>query len=228
MLTENSKEFKLFIYYYVIKLFLKRTIFIVQSNYIKKLFIKKVGANVNRIIVSWPGFIIPDEKGLSLSLKNKLQLFRKKYKKIGLIPIAYDNENKNLKIIDSNIYTFNKLNYGLISLLNINTSRFKSYENVMTIGSVSREELFSLYKNVDFMIFTSVNETIGLPIFEFLQTGKPTFVFNASYANSFFQDFNRPLNLVLFNEDNLSYLLFNYIGNETTRYDYSIGEWDKL
>jgi hypothetical protein len=97
------------------------------------------------------------------------------------------------------------------------------------IGKISRGCLFKVYQKVDFLIFSSTEETVGLPIFEFLQTGKPAFVFAAPYAVYLHKQFNSPSNFVLFSSvEDFKKKFLNHISEFNNRMDYSIGEWDKI
>ena len=225
LLKGEYKEFKLKIYSLIIKYFLKNSIFVVQSPYVRKLFVQKF-SNA-KIIVCWPGFSSPVHLELPDELKAELRSFKSKFGRVGLIPINYDARHKNIDLIVHNLNTFSKLNLGLVSLLS-DPGRFKDSENLVCIGAISRPILFALYEVIDFIIYPSLDETIGLPIIEFLQTTKPAFVFEAEYAVGIYEELNKPKNFILFNQENLVQNLNNNINIKGDKVDYSIGAWHKL
>jgi hypothetical protein len=78
----------------VINSFLKKNIFIVQSDYIRSKFIKSFDFNSEQVISSWPGFIIPTAEPLSVSNQDKAIDYN------GLLPIAYAAQHKNVSLLN--------------------------------------------------------------------------------------------------------------------------------
>jgi len=204
---------------------LKKNSFIVQSKYIKQKFLKVYGLNSENVKFCWPGFTIL--KPESISNIDFSELF--KYK--GILPIAYAAEHKNVKLLDSLIDFFQEKSIQVTTLLDSTSSIFDSNSNaVRSIGAISRPQMFWLYENVDFMIFTSKDETVGLPIFEFLQTGKPAFVYSADYAKEFYKQFDEPKNFILFEDAAHFKKLFveKIKVREKNTFNYEKGEWHKI
>lgn len=97
--------------------------------------------------------------------------------------------------------------------------------------AVPRSELFDLYAKVDAVIFPSLLETVALPVFEFLQTGKPVFLLKSPYTLGLFERFNKVKNLHLYEHD-LQNAISHWIsaGCEISepRSDFSKGDWEWL
>ncbi len=223
-LKEEYSDIKIKIYDLCIRFFLRKNIFIVQSDLIKNLFIEKYKFNQDQVISSWPGFEIPK----STSLINFIDI-KRDFLFVGILPIAYVSEHKNIDSLKTLLPEFVKNNIGIITLLDEDKSPLKGYDNIINIGSVSRSELFGIYEYCDFMIFPSKTETVGLPIFEFMQTGKPVFVYKADYSQSYYKQFGEPENLILYiNNENLIEKLEDGLKSFDNSVNYALGEWDKL
>lgn len=61
--------------------------------------------------------------------------------------------------------------------------RFKEVESIEFAGFMSKEKLFGYYHAVDCLVFPSKVETWGLPISEFIPTGKPILLADLPYAH---------------------------------------------
>jgi glycosyltransferase involved in cell wall biosynthesis len=223
-LEEGYKDSKIRIYRYVISRFLRKNKFVVQSDYIRHKFLKSYDFNPRNVITSWPGFIIPRTESINLLNKNRA------FSYYGLLPIAYAAQHKNVSLLKGLTGFLESKNILITTLLDKSNTVFDSDDkHIESIGGVNRSQMFDLYKQVDFLIFTSKDETVGLPIFEFLQTGKPAFVYAADYAIEFFKQFNKPENLILFKDvEEFKTLFLQKISLNVNSRDYSEGEWHKI
>ncbi len=220
-LNGNSRELKLRLYDFIIKGFLKKNIFVVQSHYIKNLFISKYHVSGGKVLSCWPGFILP----IKISAGQQLE---KKSGYTGIFPVAFDTTHKNIPLL-LEMEEFFLLNAVKIITLLPKSSRTENPDVYSTRGAVTREELFKIYNEADFLIFTSTEETVGLPIFEFLQSGKPVFVFAAAYAVALHKQFNEPLNFILFTDkEDFQHKFSKHISVFDNSIDYSKGEWEKI
>jgi glycosyltransferase involved in cell wall biosynthesis len=215
-------DVKVRVYSFLIRNLLFKNTFIIQSSYVERLFKDKFPNHQGNIISSWPGFIIPKKIKLKNNTKNSKSF-------IGIVPIAYNAPHKNINLIFELKSFFEKKQIKITTLLDKplvidNEDTVFSY-----IGVQNKEDLFQLYNESGFMLFPSKAETIGLPIFEFLQTGKPAFVFAAEYAISLYEQFGRPENFILFKDVEEFKSLFSQKINTTAKpFDYSKGEWHKI
>lgn len=222
---DNYRELKVKIYNFFIKKFLKKNYFIVQTEQVKMLFLKEYPMlKENQVLSSWPGFFIPSSKGNMIKFKRKPT-----FKYVGVLPVSYESDHKNIDFLFTLESYFEKRGIHIITLLNQNTSRLRNCRVFSNIGEILREDLFELYSECDFLIFTSKTETVGLPIFEFLQTGRPAFVLKAPYSVSLFQQFDSPRNFCLFeSEDDFKIKFEENINVFDDSHDYSKGEWHKI
>lgn len=97
-------------------------------------------------------------------------------------------------------------------------------------GYVSHE-MSSLMNEAEAIIFPSLIETFGLPVVEFLQTGKPAFVLKRPYNENLFDRF-MPLDNLFFYDDSPEKAIDDWIaaGKKTLpqRPDLSEGDWSWL
>ncbi|WP_405202186.1 hypothetical protein [Dokdonia sp. LLG6352-1] len=226
MFDRSYKDLKLSLYRFTIRYINSRSLFIVQTKTVRDLFIKFDTRIGDRALIVWPGFIKEKLEENTFKLPNYPIDFD--IEEFGLIPIAYDTDHKNLSFLSKINHFFHQKNIKNI-ILTKNASSLTNLESIFEIGQVSREQLYYLYSKAKFLIFTSLSETVGLPIFEFLETGKPTFVFGAQYAVDFYYKFHQPSNLILFNtEDEFKELFLQNIDKVYTSKSYSDGEWIKI
>ncbi|MEO9954656.1 MAG: hypothetical protein ABJF08_12770 [Nonlabens sp.] len=223
-LDSTYSDFKIKVYRFIINKFLRKNLFIVQSEYIRNKFINSFNFDSNKVISSWPGFTIPETKKLPIFTKNT------NFDHYGLLPISYSSEHKNVAFLNELKDFFVSEKLSVLTLLNKSNDIFDNdFENIQSIGAITRSEMFYLYENVDFLIFTSKDETVGLPIFEFLQTGKPAFVYAADYAIEFYNQFNKPKNFILYTDvEDFKILFLKNINVKAENYNYSRGEWNKI
>ncbi|HIF9538799.1 TPA: glycosyltransferase [Photobacterium damselae] len=169
---ERSLFFYKYIYHYFIFLYNDdNTIFIVQTNWLKKILERKVS---NRIIVLKPVFfqnVSVDSNIIYSHQKNKNDIFN-------LIYPANDAVYKNhivlinaMKIIKTRapdvfdkiniIFTVNKNSNVYIDVVNA------EIENSFTFtGRLSRVDLINLYRDCNCLLFPSYIESFGLPLIE--------------------------------------------------------------
>jgi glycosyltransferase involved in cell wall biosynthesis len=187
----KREEYKLFLYKIFYKFFIflfinKKTVFVVQTNWMKEK-LQKYGIDKNNIMVISPSlkkqnmlslkyFNLPKERKVifypatSLIYKNHLEI----------INALYLLKYKNIDI--SNIlcvFTIDeKSNHSLLKKIN----DYKLIDNFLFIGSVSYEEVLSLYQQCSVVMFPSYIETFGLPLREAALLGKPIIASDQAYA----------------------------------------------
>jgi len=224
-LNSDYREKKIRVYRFIITRLLKKNQFILQSGFIKEAF-KNAFPDIQKDpIVCWPGFTKPVSE-------NDLQLlpcfeYLDSNTRLGILPIAYATPHKNIAILEPWDFFLEENNLKLITLMNKDAGlKGNSFLNINTI---TRNQLYCLYDKVDFMVFTSKDETVGLPIFEFLELGKPVFVYHAIYSLYYQEYFDYPKNLFLFKTvEELSELVQKHIDLRVSKRDYSTGEWNKI
>jgi hypothetical protein len=209
---------KLLFYDWVIKIFLLKNFWVVQSRLVKEQLISKYPALNGRVTVAWPGFEIPKP---SKHLPYIPEIVK------GIFPVSSDSPHKNIGLFWQLHEVFETLDIHVVSLLGRYNSR--DLPNYHHLEELPRDILFEIYQKMDFLLFTSLEETVGLPIFEFLQTGKPAFVYAAPYAEYYYQYFSRPKNLILFNSvEDFKVKFIDYRHTALSLEDYSKGEWPKV
>ena len=168
------------IYNFFIKLLIKtNTSLIVQSKWMKKIFIKKY--KINNIIVAPLDYVnSKKKKKINKKIKN---LFYPSY------PYIYKNFEllgQCAKILDKN----RRFNGKIILTMNINQNNYaknffntySKYKILKFVGYQSRRNIFKLYKNSDALIFPSLMETWGLPLSEAKKYDLPIIASNLNYA----------------------------------------------
>ena len=217
LFLEKPNQLKLYIYDWIIKHFLLQNSWVVQSEHVAQQLTAKYPSLHGKTTVAWPGFHIPETIQIP-DLPSHIK---------GIFPVTSVSHHKNLDLFWQLHEAFAELNIHVATLLADQDVPQKShYHHIKPLPSA---EIFGIYKLLDFMVFTSTEESVGLPIFEFLQTGKPVFVYAAPYAVYYYEYFSRPENMILFNsaEDfKAQFLACNNLSSN--RFDYSRGEWYKV
>ena len=191
--TFYKKTLKHKIYRFIISNLLKSTSFVVQTKFVRDEFFRVFGKDIN-VSISWPGVfrppvaegaVFPDSQSKRLTC---------------VIPIIdLDSEHKNFNLFMEN--------YNDIATLPIDfyvtADERTPLPGVNYIGLLDRYSLNNLYSNVDFMLFPSNYETLGLPIFEFASTGKPVLVLNRPYLEGIEKVVGLSDNIIRFDDNEL-------------------------
>ncbi len=180
-INELKTELYLFIHKLIFNIFKRANdILIVQTNSMKKLLIDlKIN---NRIVLQdtiWGLF----NKGNYLKVYSSNIDHIKKSKKIKVIKDLYKSNiiffypayfypHKNhFNLINAfqNLDKFNQISYKLV--LTVNDRKFMNFKdinnsNIIFLKNTSFQEIFRIYKYVDYLIYPSLSESFGLPLLE--------------------------------------------------------------
>lgn len=150
---------------------------IADSDFTKNLALQNLGIDLENIATVWPGI------DLSLFSPSKLGKSPFDYgtKNITILHVGYDSPNKNISTLLDVMYklpdNFNLIRVGWNSSKTIKeVTRLRLGNRVKLLGSISRDELLSLYKKVDMFVFPSTYEGFGIPPIEAMASGIPTVV----------------------------------------------------
>ena len=169
------------IYGFFIKLFIKRNNFlIVQSNWMKKIFINKY--NIKKIIVAHLDYVSSKPKKIKKNKKHKKFFYP-----------TYPHIYKNFEVIgeSSKILEKSKTWNGKIFFTfdvesnNYAKAIYNKYKNIKFLkflGHQTQNKIDYMYKKSDVLIFPSFMETWGLPISEAKRFNLPMIVSNLKYA----------------------------------------------
>lgn len=177
------------VYPYFIRRYMNRcTKFVVQTSFVKECFIKKFRVNPARVHV-----IRPDIERINyIQIKKRVfndncihflypatPLTYKNHRDIilSLLRIKSMAQNQFLKIRIH--FTFNKSEDEDLYKLILKNSLEK---NFIFEGILPHDELLSLYKSVDAILYPSYIETLGLPLLESAALGLPILVSDLPYA----------------------------------------------
>lgn len=182
----SYKNFMFSLFYkYLYKINIKKnTSVIVQQDWMRQKFIKMY--KLKNVIVARPAITIMKSFDMNdyKEQKNKYQFiypafprFFKNFEVIcGACKILEEKGLTEFEVLLTVDGTENKYSSDLIS-------KYGKLKTIKFIGLQSRNKLFSLYQNVDCLIFPSKLETWGLPVSEFKETGKPMLVADLPYAH---------------------------------------------
>jgi glycosyltransferase involved in cell wall biosynthesis len=186
----NGNSFKYILLRMTIKYFLKKSTFVFQTEFVEKEFRKVFGSDYV-FKVGWCGCEKPKINSAKSILEKKASSYR------CLVPII-DNisPEKNFKFLLDNKIFFEKYDIEVVSL-GYFTSELRLFN---FIGPQSKEDLFQIYNECDFMIMPSLIETVGLPIFEFSSLGKPVLVLKKAYIKGIQDTVGLTPNIILFDE----------------------------
>lgn len=199
----TKKNLKSKIYQFLIKYFSEEVI--VQTIYSKK--IAKSFFN-NKIHVIWPG--------VTHHSKKKIFFFKEtgNTKPIYLFYPVTDiySKNKNFKFLIERSSFFKKNNIKIILPATSQLSlRQKNNDFLKFIGYLKLEKMYQVYRMCSATIFLSLNESLGLPIYESLSLGKPTFVLERPYIKENLKQFKKDRLLILFKEKEFEKKLIKYL-----------------
>jgi len=185
----SKKSFRHYLNRFLIRLFFKRSKFVVQTEFVKKKFIDTFGKGY-RVVVNWPG----------CEYYRGSPLFSSAGGFLCVVPITdIQSTHKNFALISRNASVFKRQGVELL----ITSDSGPSLDGFKYIGVQDSAGMERLYSRCHFMIFPSTIETVGLPIFEFATTGKPVLVLNAEYLDGVKKTVSLPENIFRFEESEL-------------------------
>lgn len=206
--TFYKKTLKHKIYRFVISKLLDGTRFVVQTEFVKSEFLRVFGYK-HSLFVNWPGCQKPKRNKEPMTLLSNVNTKNNKRLKC-IIPIIDTNSvHKNFDFFVKRINEIAFLNIDFF----ITSDKGPELSSVSYIGVQSREKLDDIYHEMDFMLFPSVFETVGLPIFEFSSLGKPVLVLNMPYLRGIENTVELTSNIVLFDEFNFKLKVMSVVEN---------------
>ncbi|MGC8622219.1 MAG: glycosyltransferase family 4 protein [Caldisphaera sp.] len=163
------------------KKFKKAKIIMVNSNFTKNEFIKKLGIDESKIFTVYPyvnrSIFFPRVSNIKIisGVKSEDKL---------LLSVGGDNPNKNIETI---LRLIKKLpeNYKLIRVgRNFHTLKLVKdlglNNRIINISNVDIETLSEIYRCVDIFIFPSLFEGFGIPVIEAMASGLPVITSNVT------------------------------------------------
>ncbi|PML85241.1 hypothetical protein BCT68_07875 [Vibrio breoganii] len=150
---------------------------VVQTEYIKQVYSEVIG-NHNEIIVRWPGYYpFPKNNDEIVLLGDTSD------KKLVFTPITnIEQKHRNFEFIRNNKSFFVKNNLKLILPCEEHELIDKDY--MIAAGYLGKNELSSLLRKTEFMINVSLEETVGLMLYEYTSLGKPVLILDRPYLES--------------------------------------------
>lgn len=211
---------------------LKGTTIVVQSSFVKKKFQDYFGVNYD-VIVAWPGIRKINQSLDSKYISDLINKIKVEYQYVAVWPVSMVySEHKGFRTLWSLSKELKKLNVAII--IPGYLKDVDELPNIFTVGSLSSADLDVLYCKCDFMIFTSTFETLGLPIFEYIQLQKKSFVLNAPYLTPLRESYEIATKFIVAwdnEEDFFKKLELNYIASDDRKYEinipnrYYFGDW---
>lgn len=197
---------------FIFLVYVKRPIFLVNTKYVADKVMKKFGRHIKFKVIGAPYPFNKEE----FKIINNNKLNKKKSTTLyGFYPAMY-YPHKNHKILFSiNDYLQNN-NIKIIMTINKNllpTDRFDLSSFIFT-DTLSKDEICDWYSKIDFLIFPSLTEALGVPLLEASQLKLPIISSNLQYVqaaiSSYYDyEFNSRDSLM----DNINqYLIDNKIG----------------
>jgi len=187
--------FRFMLFRVIFKIFLKKNdVVLVQSREMAKNIREKINQNIDIRVIDfssrffgWPQFTRSKRKAPNKDSK-KIKLF---------YPSAF-YPHKNHHLLDN-------IDFGESTeiIVTINKDNLPKNDNsIIFLGDISRNEVFSLYRKVDALLFLSANESLGLPLLEAVKCNLPIVCPYAEYSkdlnseNCFYFDLEDPISLI--------------------------------
>lgn len=186
---ERTPFFYKYVYPYFVKASLTKEIqVVVQIPFIKKEFCKRFHVPFKNVYV-----LFPDIEKINLDIIEARDW--QSNKKHFIYPAAGSSYKKHVTIVESlriiqqtnpialeNILIHFTLGINDIPELYALIKQYNLIENFDFIGTVSHEELLSMYKGSAALLFPSIIETLGLPLLEAAAFGLPILVSDLDYS----------------------------------------------
>lgn len=191
----KSDERKLLFYKYIYPIFIRafirhNTTFVVQTNWMREAVQRKF--KFNNIKVLPPQKPVVDvSKIKTLPLLYKYNLFypsnAEVFKNHTQLIYALAGIKKDYPHLSLGLY-FTIRKQDNIKLYNLVT-KLKLQKQVVFLGAIAKNRVFSYYKSVNSVVFPSLIESYGLPLLEAQQFIKPVVVIDEPYAREVIADY---------------------------------------
>lgn len=164
------------IYPFFVRIFLnKRTVVFVQLEFIKKEFAHKFGKDIHKIHVISP-------KIKTVINEPTTEVYPLDLTCINLFYPATPFLYKNHKMLIDAIKQSNNKHIALYLTCNRTDIDYDVPDNIHFIGSISFNQVISMYQRCDAMVFPSYIESFGLPLIEAASNGTPIIAADLPYA----------------------------------------------
>lgn len=195
----RKDESKLFFYKVIYPFFVRLTLnrkteFVVQQEFIKKLFSHKFNIEEDKIHVIVPDVNLNFEFNIGkIELdKTRFHIFYPtnlaKYKNYYVLFEAISEIKKKSPEISEKVIlhiTLDKDNKDLKHKI----SKFQISDNLNLLGTIPYKEVISYYNSVNLLVFPSYIETLGLPLIEAAYFGLPILVSDLDYARELLHEY---------------------------------------
>lgn len=175
-----------YLYKFLYRINIKTNDFVVvQQEWIRNEFNKLFEISKRKIIVSHPN--------ISKNIFNNEPIVKKGGSKFLFFYPCFPRSFKNIEILikaSELLIQEGIINFKIYLTLNGTENHYskkifskcKNIEQIVFLGSLSRNDVYKYYSKVDALLFPSMLETWGLPISEFKETGKAILVSDLNFA----------------------------------------------
>lgn len=198
--------------------------FICQTESVKESLNRKLNISKNNITTVWPSIFFPKNKKEDSFLDKYFQ-DDFTYCICPIIDVNAPHKNFGFLLKNSDYLTKNKIKVFVTS--DIPHNELYKVENFIFVGKLHTEDLHYLYEKCEYMLFPSLNETVGLPIFECLHYKCKPVLYDAPYIKTIFSS-GIPKNVILLSENNFDFLNNNNLFNSSDLSFEEKNEWNKL
>ncbi len=167
---------------FLILIYIKKPIFLINTQAIANQLLKKFGKNIKFRVIGAPYPF--SERELYMIINNKLNIKKSTFI-YGLYPaLYYAHKNHELLFLindylkNNNIKIILTINENLLPIDRRNLSSF------IFTDTLTRSEICECYSKIDFLIFPSLTEALGVPLLEASQLGIPIISPNLEYVQS--------------------------------------------
>ncbi len=230
-----KRERKYWFYRYIYKLLIDKTIrnkyLVVQCEWMKQKVSHQHKINKRNIFVIKPNFNeVSTNKYIE---KDTISLFypasSEIYKNHEVLFKSIKNIKQERNLKDIKLYlTLEKNNSKYLCKL---IKKYNIESNVIFLGVLSYEEVMEYYQKCSIVVFPSYVETIGLPLIEAAQYGKPIIVSDFEYSREALDGYDGVKFVQFNNEKEWSQIILEQLNNEK-KYKYFINNkgnsWDEF
>lgn len=222
ILNDSSLKFKV-LRFFLKYGFQKKNVFIFQTSYVFKQFVKNIGYEpVCKIF--WPGVKVKAYRSTLSSSNKDCKDFR------FLVPIIdISHPHKNFDYIHRFIDEDTNEYFRYFVTASIPNNDFYNDEVIKFLGKLSHDQFLEKIKFYDGLLILSETETVCLPIFEALSTNTPVFILDKGYIRGLEDEFGVIDGLYKFKDFKslISAVELSFLDSKNYfRDEYLIGKWD--
>jgi glycosyltransferase involved in cell wall biosynthesis len=173
---------------FIILVHLKRPIFLVNTSLTGNQVLKKFGKKIKFKVIGAPYPFVDSE--FNAINYNKLNIKKTNTTTYGFYPaLYYPHKNHKLLFLIDGYLKFNNIKIILTINKSLLSSEGSDHSSFIFTDTLTRAEICEWYSKIDFLIFPSLTEALGVPLLEASQLSVPIISSNLEYVKYTISDY---------------------------------------